>query len=174
VEDGRSLRVERQSLALRLDGQQASALYGCAGAVKSFSVLSHSTTSPLTHHRHAVGHLRTMLRSCVISMTAMPVFFLEAFQQGQQLRLHRHVHRRRRLVGDQEVGLVGERHRDHHPLPLPAGKLMRISIEALRQLRQPHQPQQLDHPQPRLRGRHALVQEQHFGDLLFDGVKRVQ
>ena len=52
-----------------------------------------------------------------------------SFKQLQDLRLHRDVERRGRLVGDQQIGLVGERHGDHHALALAAGKLVRIAAE---------------------------------------------
>ncbi len=41
--------------------------------------------------------------------------------KGQYLRLHRHIQRRSRLVGQQHVRRAGKRHRDHHPLAHPAG-----------------------------------------------------
>ena len=52
-------------------------------------------------HRHAIG-------------LAQPI------EQHEDLRLHGHVERRRRLVGDEQIGLVGERHRDHDALALSA------------------------------------------------------
>ena len=51
-------------------------------------------------------------------------------QQLEDLRLHGDVERGGRLVGDQQIGLVGERHRDHHALALAAGQLMRIGFAA--------------------------------------------
>ena len=59
---------------------------------------------------------------------------LEPRQQLEDLRLHGHVERGGRLVGDEEVGLVGERHGDHDALPLPAGELVRIGAEPLLRL----------------------------------------
>ena len=59
----------------------------------------------------------------------MPVSLLQLAEQLQDLRLHRHVERGRRLVGDEQVGLVGERHGDHHALALAAGELVRIGAE---------------------------------------------
>ena len=55
----------------------------------------------------------------------MPISACSSLQQLQDLRLHRDIERGRRLVGDQQVGIVGERHGDHHALALAAGKLMR-------------------------------------------------
>ena len=39
-------------------------------------------------------------------------------QQVEDLRLDGHVERRRRLVGDEQFRVAGERHGDHHPLLL--------------------------------------------------------
>jgi hypothetical protein len=43
----------------------------------------------------------------------------ELAEQREDLRLDRHVERRRRLVGDEELRLARERHRDHHALAHP-------------------------------------------------------
>ena len=51
-------------------------------------------------------------------------------EQLEDLRLHRHVERRRRLVGDQQLGVVDERHRDHHALAHAAGELVRVGVDA--------------------------------------------
>ena len=52
---------------------------------------------------------------------------LHVFQELENLRLHGDIERGCRLVGDQKIRLVGERHSDHHALALAAGKLMRIA-----------------------------------------------
>ena len=49
-------------------------------------------------------------------MIAMPCCVLQLAQQVEDLRLGRHVERGRRLVGDQQARIAGERHRDHRPL----------------------------------------------------------
>ncbi len=41
----------------------------------------------------------------------------------------RDVERRRRLVRDEQVGIVGQRHGDHHALPLPARELVREVLQ---------------------------------------------
>ena len=48
------------------------------------------------------------------------------------LRLHRHVERGRRLVGEQQGGLAGQRHRDHDALPHAAAHLERVGLEPAR------------------------------------------
>ncbi len=56
-----------------------------------------------------------------------PAVALEVHQQVEHLRLHRHVERRHRLVAHHEGRLHRERARDADPLPLSAGKLVRIA-----------------------------------------------
>ena len=58
------------------------------------------------------------------------IFGLQVLQQLQDLRLHRHVERRRGLIGNQQIGIIGERHGDHHALALAAGQLMRIVLQS--------------------------------------------
>ena len=77
---------------------------------------------------------------------------LQVLEQLQDLRLHGDVERRRRLVGDEQVRPVGERHRDHHPLTLAAGKLMRIGAEALAGIGDADFGEQLDDAGPGRRG----------------------
>ena len=60
---------------------------------------------------------------------AMPSRVCSSFSSLQDLRLHGDVERGGRLVGDQQVRLVGERHGDHHALALAAGQLVRIALE---------------------------------------------
>ena len=52
--------------------------------------------------------------------------------QVEDLALDRHVQRRRRLVGDQQVGPAGQRHGDRHALALAARELVRIGVDAPR------------------------------------------
>ena len=51
---------------------------------------------------------------------------LQVAHQIEDLRLHRDIERRGRLVADDELGFGGQRARDRDPLPLPAGKFVRI------------------------------------------------
>ena len=60
-----------------------------------------------------------------------PALALQLAQQVEDLRLDRHVQRRRRLVGDQQPRARRQRHRDHHALAHAAGHFVRIGIDAL-------------------------------------------
>ena len=48
----------------------------------------------------------------------MPSFFLQIRQQLQDLGLNGHIERRCRLIGNQQVRIVGKRHGNHHTLTL--------------------------------------------------------
>ncbi len=113
-------------------------------------------------------------RSWVIRITAIPSCVLEPLDQGQDLGLDRDVERRGGLVGDQELRVVDQRHRDHRPLAHPAGELVRVLVHAALRIGDPDQPQQLDRPPPgRLLG-DVLVSEDRLEDLLADLVERVE
>ena len=62
-----------------------------------------------------------------MNSTLMRWLLLQPRQQLEDLALDRHVERGRRLVGDQQLGLAGQRHRDHHALLLAARHLVRIA-----------------------------------------------
>ena len=57
--------------------------------------------------------------------------FLEVVDQLQDLRLHGHVERGRRLVGDQQAWPTCECCRNHHPLAHAARQIVRILIDPL-------------------------------------------
>ena len=99
---------------------------------------------------------------------------LELQHQVQDLGLDGDVERGRRLVGDQDLGVAGERHRDHHPLAHAAGELVRILADAASRLGDPHQLQHLGRAPERGRLREALVERQRLGDLAADGQHRVE
>ena len=88
----------------------------------------------------------TTPRSWVIMMTAAPVSFCADLEDVEHLGLDRHVERGRRLVGDDHVGVVGDRHRDHHALAHAAGELVRERLDADLGVRDADQVEQLDRP----------------------------
>ena len=70
----------------------------------------------------------------------------EIVDQAEDLALGGDVERGRRLVRDQQRGLVRHRHCDHDALALAAGKFERIAVGKLRRVRQADLGQQLLHP----------------------------
>ena len=68
----------------------------------------------------------------------------QASQQREDLRLRRHVERRRRLVCEQQTGPSRGRDGEHHALTHAAAQLMRIGANALLRLRDADVAQRLD------------------------------
>ena len=99
---------------------------------------------------------------------------LQLGEELQDLRLHGDVERRRRLVGDEQVGLVRERHRDHDALALPARELVRIGVEAARCVAEADEVEHLERARARRPLRQPAVQPQDLADLPLDRVQRVE
>ena len=108
-----------------------------------------STICALAHDVDAVGHLAHDAEVVRDQQHGHADLALQRLQQLEDLRLDGDVERGGRLVGDQQVGLVGERHGDHHALALAAGELMRIGVEPLLRLVEADLAQQLEHARAR-------------------------
>ena len=99
---------------------------------------------------------------------------LQPVDQLQDLGLDGDVERGRRLVGDEELGLAGQRHRDHHPLAQATGELVGELLQALLG------PGHADHAEHLLGTAHRLlavpaaVDAQRLGDLVADRHGRVE
>ncbi len=101
----------------------------------------------VAHDDDVVGDLADDAEVVADEQHAHPALLLEPGEQLEDLALDRDVERGRRLVGDQELRLAGERHRDHHALLLAARELVRIRGE------------------PALGFRHADLDQQRLGAL---------
>ena len=99
---------------------------------------------------------------------------LKVIEQCEDLRLDGDIKRGRRLVGDQQPRLAGQRHRDHDTLAQPAGELMRVVAEPLLRLGQAHQAEHLGGT---IHGRclaRAAVQPDRLRHLVADGLSGVE
>ena len=103
---------------------------------------------------------------------AQPI--LQIPEQGEDLRLNGDIQCRRRLVGDEKLGLAGQRHGDHHALPQTAGQLVRVVFEPLLRPGQPHQAEHFYRPVERFRLRGVPVQPDRLADLVADGLGRIE
>ena len=100
---------------------------------------------------------------------------LEVDEQAEDLRLHCHVERARRLVREQEPRLADERERDYDALREAAGQLVAVAAHAAVGLGHPDDPQQLDRlPLARLLLPDTLRLLQRLLQLVPDGQHRVQ
>ncbi len=88
------------------------------------------------HHRDIVGDFPDDAEVMGNEEHRHVVARLQVLQKLEDLSLHGNIEGGCRLVGDEKIGPVGERHGDHHPLALAAGELMRIGVEPRRRDRE--------------------------------------
>jgi hypothetical protein len=81
------------------------------------------------HHAHMIGELRDESEIVRDEDHRRAGMAADRANQIDDLRLHRHVERGRRLVEDQKPRPARHGHRDHHALPHAAGELMRIRMQ---------------------------------------------
>jgi hypothetical protein len=96
------------------------------------------------HHHHAVGDVGDHAHVVGDEDDRRVEVALEPADQLEDLGLDRDVERGGRLVGDQEVGVARERHRDHDPLTHAARELVRVVVDPLAGVRDPDRPEQVD------------------------------
>ena len=107
--------------------------------------------APGIHDRDAVGclgHQAEIVRDqhhCGLGARA------HLGEDGDHLGLDGHVERGGRLVGDQQVGLVGDGDGDHRPLPHTAGELVGVLAIASRRVGHADAGEQLDRALAQLR-----------------------
>ena len=104
-------------------------VYGWFGAVEHVDHRRVLHDPAGVHHVHPLGHPGDDAEVVGDEQHGELTFALDAGEHVEDLGLDRHVERGRRLVGDQQVGVVGERHRDHHPLPHPTRQLVGIRAQ---------------------------------------------
>ena len=133
-ERARQLAARRRRASVRRPGTRprrglraGPACRGGAGAAKSASVGPISTMRPryITAMRWEMW--RTTARSCAMKRYGQAELVLQLQQQVDDLRLHRDVEGRDRLVGDDALGLDRERPGDADALPLAARELVRVA-----------------------------------------------
>jgi hypothetical protein len=90
------------------------------------------------HHCHPVGHACDDAKIVGDEEQGHAALGLQARQQIEDLRLDRYVERGRRLIGNQYLGIDGERPGDHRALLEAARKLERILLEAPLGIRDAH------------------------------------
>ena len=120
------------------------------------------------HHQHLVAQGMDDAKVVGDKNHRRTGFRLQTPQQGQNLHLQRRIKRGRGFIGQNEVGLQHQGHRDRHPLPLPARQLVRIHPHPGLGIRQAYPIQRIHRPRPFLaRGPEFAVQ--HIHHLLADG-----
>ena len=126
------------------------------------------------HHDHVVGDLGDDPEVVRDHDDRRAVLRLQLAHQLEDLRLRRHVERGRRLVRDQQVGVVDQRHRDHHALPHAARELVRVVVDPLAGLRDPHLAERRHGAVARLLLGDVVVEQHRLAQLPADRLDRVQ
>ena len=119
----------------------------------------------LLHHRDAVGDAADDAEVVGDEQHRHALGLLHLGEQVEDAGLDGDVEGGGRLVGDQDVGAVGERHRDHHPLALAAGELVRVGAEALLGVADADAGQEVEDAGAGRGAGQALVQREALGDL---------
>ena len=136
------------------------------------SLLHHAAA---IHHGHAVGGFRDQSEIMRDQDHRGAGLLAHARKHLHHLRLDRHIERRGRLVGNQQIRIVGHRDGDHHALAHAAGEFVRILLVAPFGIGNADQVEQLDDARMDLRARpRDVMQPDGFGDLRADPQDRVQ
>ena len=130
---------------------------------------------PCVHHQRAVGEFGDHTEVVGDDQHAGAGHVARGLEHVEDLRLHGDVQRGGGFVADQQVGVVGDRDRDDHALPLAAGQFVRERPGAALGLGDADQFEQLDGARPGgPLADVALVHLDGLGDLVADGVDRRQ
>ena len=106
-------------------------MYGCFGLTYSSSRVRDLDGLAEVHHHHPVGDVADDVEVVRDEDVGEPELLLQVLQQVEDLRLHRDVERRHRLVAEDQLRVDRERARDADPLPLPARELVREAVVVL-------------------------------------------
>ena len=119
-----------RSATMRRDRAHKPRVYGCCGTVDDVGDRTDLDDAPGIHHRDAIGGFGDHAHVVGDQHHRGAVVAAKALQQGDDLRLDRHVERSGRLVGDDELRVRRERQGDHDALAHAAGELVRVMVEA--------------------------------------------
>ncbi len=127
---------------------------------------------PEIHDGHPRRHVLDDGEVVADQQVGQPHVAAQVLQQVQDLRLHRHVERRGRLVADHQARLVDQRPRDGNALALAARQLARIVV-----VEPPRQADALHHlldPRPPLRRLRVALGAQRQRDDRADRLARIE
>ncbi len=127
-------------------------------------VHDHDVVGQLGHHPQVVGD----------DDDRRVELLLQVQDQIQDLGLHGDVQGRGGLVGDEQLGVAGQGHRDHGPLAHAARELVRVIVDPGARLRDADPAQQVDGALAGHGARHVVVHPVGLDDLVAHRVVRVQ
>ncbi len=130
--------------------------------------------APGIHHHHPVGHFGHHAHVVGDENDRRSMVAAQLQHEIEDLRLHRDIQRRCRLVGDQQRRIAGQRHGDDGALAHAAGKFVGIAVHGSRWVGEADLGEKVHGALPCRRFRYLVVRHHLFGDLPADGVDRRQ
>ena len=156
------------------DAVQKSNRVRVLGTFEDFDDIALFDHAPAVHDHDPIRHLSDHTEVVGDEQNAHADLALQLAHQIQDLRLNRHVQGGRRFVRDQQGRIARERHRNHHALTHAARHLMRVIGDAPPRFGDADQLEHRDRDLHRLFAVLVLVQRDRLGDLITDGVDRVE
>jgi hypothetical protein len=104
---------------------QQHARVGVLRLAEQHRLVGHLDQTAEVHDAHLVGHVAHNGEVVRDEEVGQAPLALQVLHDVEDLRLHRHVQRRRRFVADEELGMRRERTRDRDALTLAARELVR-------------------------------------------------
>ena len=101
------------------------------GMFKQFVGVIHFYGMSIIHHHHAVAHEAYHTQVVRNEDVGEPAFLLQFVQKIEDLRLHRYIQSRHRLVADDQPRVDRQGTGDADALPLSARKLVRVTVVML-------------------------------------------
>lgn len=126
------------------------------------------------HHRDPVAKLGHHAEIMGDEDDGQAAFTPQLIQQRQDLRLYGHIQRRGRFIGDDDLGVVGQRHGDPHALPHAARHLVRVAVNTLFRVGNTHRFQQVCGVGTGLGLVKRVMGPNRFDQLIANCVERVQ
>jgi hypothetical protein len=126
--------------------------------------------TPEVHDSHAVGNLSYNAEVVGDKKKRHAEISLQLTEEREQIRLGRHVQRRRWLIGDQQARAAHESHGDNRSLPHAARKFERIAVEPVSGAGDADAAQHVDSASRGLLRGNRLVDAERLDDLAPDGV----
>ncbi|CAB4633290.1 unannotated protein [freshwater metagenome] len=96
------------------------------------------------HDKNVVSHVGDNAHVVGDEDDARSETLVERSKQIENFRLNRHVESRRRLVGDEYLGVTRNRLGNHRTLALATGQLVRVRIESFERIGQFDEPEQFN------------------------------
>ena len=124
------------------------------------------------HHRHALAEIVHHAQVVGDEQVGQPLGPLQLPEQVEDLRAHRNVQGRHRLVGDDQVGLQRHGPGDADALALAAAELMGVAVAVLRL--ETHHLQQLHHPVAHLVGGNDVMELERVAEDVAHAHARVE